>query len=595
MFRRTCLFLGLVVLLTGLISTAHAQDVPVVVQDALAALSAQVGTTLTLSDLSSWTWEQRIFPDTSLGCPRQGYTYPAIATSGYIVRFVYNGGLYDYRVSANRQVLFLCTPTGGAPGGTPGQGVQVTPIPTTAAPVPAPPTTAPVIQSTGSVVCPGGLPTRLAVGMKAKSVATGSINIRDATTLADPKSVIGLLLPGGQFDVIGGPQCAENRTWWRISYYSTVGNTTGWIIEGDNVEYWLEPVGSAPAPPGSSGVPPVQNRAPITAANAAQVRITSQVTLPQNVINAAFMPPPSPDIFLSMGQTPTYYSGSTFQPVNVTVGHPGQTVVGMATAAKDSQPARLATLERNTNQPTGMLLYILESTSGALAPVITERFGFQLPFDANDLMFSVDGRWLAVASGSVMGGGPGGPPNGVWVWDAATGTQVTAIQLNSAAYGVAFSPDGRLLAISAPLEGTYLWDTATWAQVVLLPGDPALAGSSALAFSYDSRLLAVGTQANGLQVWDMTTRTLIKTLLPPITGAVAHVDFSPDNSVLAMGVVHFQNPSRNTSIYLWDVTTGAQLAFLQDFNDSLMGLVFRSEGRELIAVGQKTWWTWGVY
>ncbi len=256
MFKRACLCLGLVALWIGLVPAVYAQQQPPpVVQDALAALSTQLGTTLTISDLTSWTWEQRNFPDTSLGCPRQGTTYAPIATSGYIVTLVYNGVQYDYRVSANRQVVFLCTPSGGAPGGTPVPGAQVTLIPVPTAIPPAAPTVAP-IQSTGSIVCPGSLPTRLAVGMKAKSIATGSINIRSATTLSDPKSVIGLLLPGGQFDVVGGPQCADNRTWWRISYNSNVGNTTGWIIEGDNVEYWMEPIGGAYPP----RRPPRRNR-----------------------------------------------------------------------------------------------------------------------------------------------------------------------------------------------------------------------------------------------------------------------------------------------------------------------------------------------
>jgi hypothetical protein len=582
MFRRACGCAALVALLIGLIPAVNAQqEPPPVVQAALAALSAQVGTTLSISDVSSWRWEQRYFPDTSLGCPRQNTTYTQIATSGYVVTFVYNGTFYDYRVSANRQVVFLCTPSGGAPGGTPAPGAQVTPVstPTT---IPAAPTAVP-IQSTGSVVCPGGLPTRLAVGMQAKSIATGSINIRSATTLNDPQSVIGLLLPGGQFDVVGGPQCADARTWWQISYNSSVGNTTGWIIEGDNVDYWMEPIGGAPTA--------ARNLQPITAANASQLRSTSQAALPQVLTWAAFMPPPSPDAFLSMGQTPIYYVGSNPpQPLNVTIGHPNQAVVNMATGPTGGPTVRIATLERRADNSGGMLLYLADLAPGTPAPVISERYGFQLPFDVNDLAFSADGRWLTVVSGSVMGGDT---PNGVWIWDTTTGSQITAVQLNSPAYGVAFSPDNRLLAIAAPLEGTYLWDTATWSQIVLLPGDPALAGSSALAFSPDNRLLAVGTQVNGLQLWDVTTQTQTKTLTPAIPGAVAFVDFTPDGSVLAMGVVHLQNPTRTTSIYLWDVTTGAQLTFLQDYSDTLIGLVFR--GQSLVALGQHSWWTWGVY
>ncbi len=45
--------------------------------------------------------------------------------------------------------------------------------------------------------------------------------------------------------------------------------------------------------------------------------------------------------------------------------------------------------------------------------------------------------------------------------------------------------------------------------------------------------------------------------------------------MLAIGVVHFLDAARITSVYLWDAAAGTPLAFLEAYNDSLMGLAFR--------------------
>ena len=51
-------------------------------------------------------------------------------------------------------------------------------------------------------------------------------------------SVLALIPSGGQFSVIAGPQCSENTVWWQVNYNGIVG----WRMEGQNGEYWLEPV-----------------------------------------------------------------------------------------------------------------------------------------------------------------------------------------------------------------------------------------------------------------------------------------------------------------------------------------------------------------
>lgn len=47
---------------------------------------------------------------------------------------------------------------------------------------------------------------------------------------------IGIARPGVTFDVLSGPVCADGFWWWQIEYQGT----TGWTVEGDNSDYWIE-------------------------------------------------------------------------------------------------------------------------------------------------------------------------------------------------------------------------------------------------------------------------------------------------------------------------------------------------------------------
>lgn len=58
--------------------------------------------------------------------------------------------------------------------------------------------------------------------------------------------LIGAIPPGGRFQVLGGPECADGYVWWQVFY----GGETGWTAEGDPAQgrYWLQPL-TAPVDP----------------------------------------------------------------------------------------------------------------------------------------------------------------------------------------------------------------------------------------------------------------------------------------------------------------------------------------------------------
>lgn len=87
-------------------------------------------------------------------------------------------------------------------------------------------------------VC-SGLPTRLVDQSRAQVVpGTGPGHIRAGIE----SSIDWLEIVEGDFvTILQGPECGPsqlNQTWYRVSY----ANVTGWMSEGNQSTYWLEPV-----------------------------------------------------------------------------------------------------------------------------------------------------------------------------------------------------------------------------------------------------------------------------------------------------------------------------------------------------------------
>ena len=169
---------------------------------------------------------------------------------------------------------------------------------------------------------------------------------------------------------------------------------------------------------------------------------------------------------------------------------------------------------------------------------------------AYSLAFSPNGKTLAVGDGN-------GPTN---LWDVATGSQIAAplTDPNPGAYSVAFTHNGKLLAVGDGNGHTYLWDVATRKLIFPPFTDPGPKGANSVAFSPDDKLLAVGDNQGPTYLWDVATRKLIfPPLSDPGTKGVMSVAFSPDGKLLVAG-------DNNGHTYLWDVPTGKLIVALPD-------------------------------
>jgi len=53
-------------------------------------------------------------------------------------------------------------------------------------------------------------------------------------------TIVGLVQPGEQMDIIGGPICSDQWIWWQVR--TLASGVTGWTAEGDKAGYWLMPM-----------------------------------------------------------------------------------------------------------------------------------------------------------------------------------------------------------------------------------------------------------------------------------------------------------------------------------------------------------------
>jgi Tol biopolymer transport system component len=93
--------------------------------------------------------------------------------------------------------------------------------------------------ATTAYSCLGALPPRLQIGDHAYVSFDPPLSSRLRNGPGTGFSIASTIPPGKAIEVLDGPVCANNWTWWKVRIIEN--NLVGWSVEGDRESYWLVP------------------------------------------------------------------------------------------------------------------------------------------------------------------------------------------------------------------------------------------------------------------------------------------------------------------------------------------------------------------
>jgi predicted outer membrane repeat protein len=93
------------------------------------------------------------------------------------------------------------------------------------------------------------LPARLQLGLRARVAFTDGTASRLRAEPNTQATEVTLMPEGTEFNLIGGPMCANSYRWWQLQLDD---GTTGWAAEASNTDYFIEPLPQATLAPTST-------------------------------------------------------------------------------------------------------------------------------------------------------------------------------------------------------------------------------------------------------------------------------------------------------------------------------------------------------
>jgi ribosomal protein S18 acetylase RimI-like enzyme len=171
-----------------------------------------------------------------------------------------------------------------------------------------------------------------------------------------------------------------------------------------------------------------------------------------------------------------------------------------------------------------------------------------------------------------------------FVLEDVTAKKKTDIEVGDLGGGAGFSPDGKLLVVGYTVLGPNDPEGGGYSEArvievatgkVLHTLERTKQGGYTMAFSPDGKTLAVGNRNYETRLFDVKTGKLLHTLPRKMTHGIA---FSPDGKALAAAYV-------DGSLGVWDVATGEQLGLAKSGCEELYSVAWGKTGDVLATSG----------
>lgn len=183
------------------------------------------------------------------------------------------------------------------------------------------------------------------------------------------------------------------------------------------------------------------------------------------------------------------------------------------------------------------------------------------------LAWSPDGKTLAIS----------GTNNVIQLWNLKTGRLMTMFKKHKGEIiSVAWSPDGKILVSSDIYKNCYLWDLQ--GHVMKVFEQDILENVACLAWSPNGRTLALGSVDKTVHLWDAEA-SQIKRTLTGHTNTIKGVAWSPNGEMLVTA-------SLDKSVSIWDPSTGDHLRSMEGHTDAVNTVAWSKDG-EMIVTGSK--------